>query len=56
MASITDLTAEQLMDVIASALHDGDMEAVASLLLLLAVKDPDSAQVIHDTVKVLSNG
>lgn len=46
-----DYTPGQLIDAIAAALKAGDLEAAAALLILLAVKDPDSAEIIRIAVE-----
>ncbi len=49
-------TADEVMDAMSEAMQSGDLEAAASLMCLLAVKDPDSAQVISDFVKLAAAG
>ena len=44
------------MDAISDAMKSADLEAAASLMCLLAVKDPDSAQAISDFVKLAAAG
>jgi hypothetical protein len=48
-----DWTPEQLMGCISQALQARDFAAIASLLKLLALKDPDSALTIYDTLMAL---
>lgn len=51
MAKVTtSWTPAQIMEGITSALRAGDMEAVSVLLTMLALQDPDSAQVIYDVI------
>ena len=50
----TDYTPAQIMGAISAALRADDMPAAASLVRLLAVKDPDSAQMILDLLEVMS--
>ena len=45
--------AEQLMSAISTALKEGDLEAVVSLMKLLAIKNPVSAQLIYDAVRLV---
>lgn len=47
-------TPAQIMAAISSALREGDMPAAASLVRLLAVRDPASAQLIIDTIDLLN--
>jgi hypothetical protein len=49
---IRDYTVGQIMDAISAALRDGVLEAAVSLLHMLAVKDPESAQAIYDTIRM----
>lgn len=48
-----DYTPAQIMAAISAALRDDDMEAAASLLCLLATKDPTSAEMIRDALEAL---
>ena len=48
-----DWTPAQIMAGISMALREHDMEAAASLVRLLAVKDPASAELIVATVDLL---
>lgn len=52
MTTASDYTPAQIMTAISAALNEGDMPAVVSLLRLLAVKDPTSAQMILDAIEV----
>jgi hypothetical protein len=45
-----DYTAEQVIQAIYRALKARDMEAVATMMPLLAVKDPASAQLMLDVI------
>lgn len=49
----TDYTPAQIMAAISAVLREDDMEAAASLLCLLAVKDPASAEMIRDALEAL---
>lgn len=51
---MSNYSAAQIMAAISAALNAGDMEAAAALVRLLAVKDPTSAQMILDTLELLS--
>lgn len=46
-----DYSAEQIQAAIASAIREHNMEAVAGLIALLALKDPRAAELIIATVK-----
>lgn len=46
-----DATAEQLNSAIAVAIKAGRLKEATALLHLLAVKDPDGAAVIYETVR-----
>lgn len=48
--SMPDYTPDQIMHAIAGAISDHDFPATVSLLRMLAVKDPVSAQKIYDAV------
>lgn len=50
---MSDYTPAQIMAAISAALREGDMEAAASLVRMLAVKDPASARLIVDAVEFL---
>lgn len=49
-AWIAGLTAEQIMTGISAAIKDRDWLAVEGLMKLLAIKDPESAQIVYDTM------
>lgn len=52
--SLCSITADQIIGAIGRALDAHDMKAVAALMPILAVKDPDSAQAILDTLNVIA--
>jgi hypothetical protein len=51
-----DWSAAQIMAAISMALREHDMEAVAGLMQMLAVKDPSSAQMILDALELTQGG
>jgi hypothetical protein len=52
---LDEASAQQVMDLAAQALRDGDMKAAASLITVLALKDSDSAEAILAVVNGLSS-
>ena len=55
MANDRDYTPDEIMDAISAALKNGNLEATASLMHLLALVDPGAAQAIHDFVEEVSS-
>jgi hypothetical protein len=51
MADLREVTADEVMNAIASALKARDFPAAVDLLHVLAVKDPASAEAIYETIK-----
>jgi hypothetical protein len=47
-----EFTADQITESIANAIRDREFEVVVGLIRLLALQDPDRAQLILDTVEV----
>ena len=47
-----DWTAAQIMAAMSLAIRAGDMPSVSALLHMLALKDPASAQLLMDTIKL----
>lgn len=45
-------TADEILSGITAALRERNMPAVASLLCMLAVVDPESAEWIHEMIKL----
>jgi hypothetical protein len=48
-----DYTTAQILEAIGNALQARDMKAVVDLMHFLAVRDPDAAQVILDTLELV---
>lgn len=55
MPSHDDYTPDEIMDAIAAALKDGNLEAAAAMMHLLALVDPGAAKAIHDFVDEVRN-
>lgn len=49
---MADFTPDQIEGAIAEAIRDRDFPAVVSLLKLLAVRAPDRAQAVLDTIEM----
>lgn len=47
-----EYTPEQLTEAIAAAIRDRDFPVIPYLVTLLAVKDPEAAQQVLDTIEV----
>ena len=50
--SADEFTTEQVLEGISHALADNNMEAVVSLMHLLALKDPGAARAVMDAVEI----
>lgn len=45
-----ELTSDQITEAVANAIRSRDFDAVPPLIRLLAVRDPDGAQLLLDTI------
>ena len=51
MSTLADFTTEQIRNALEAALKAGDMPAAASLIRMLATRDPEAAELIVAFVK-----
>lgn len=52
MTAQREFTSEQILDAIAQAIRDRELEVVPGLVQLLALQDPAAAQAVLDTVEL----
>ena len=52
---MSDLSANELSEAIATALRSGDLGEAVRLLHVLAAVDPGLAQTIHDAIRMIAN-